>query len=179
MRSDCATLVVLNKWDVAGPMVDLEHERGRVAEKLRQRPRVLTTSATTGRNVTRLLSESITLGDRRAARIPTPELNRFLGETVQARQPPAKQGHRLKLLYMAQIGTRPPRFAIQVNSRSRVTRDYAYYLENRMRERYALDGVPLVVDFVERGSRSGAREVSSRRTDAVRPRHVRDDRLPL
>jgi GTP-binding protein len=157
MRSDCATLVVLNKWDVAGPMVDLDHERGRVAEKLRQRPRVLTASATTGRNVTRLLSESITLGDRRAARIPTPELNRFLGETVQARQPPAKQGHRLKLLYMAQIGTRPPRFAIQVNSRSRVTRDYAYYLENRMRERYALDGVPLVVDFVERGSRSAAR----------------------
>ncbi len=154
MRSDCATLVVLNKWDVAAEMLDLDHERGRVAEKLRQRPRVLTVSATTGRNVTRLLSESITLGDRRAARIPTPELNRFLGETVQARQPPAKQGHRLKLIYMAQIGTRPPRFAIQVNSRTRVTRDYAYYVENRMRERYALDGVPLVIDFVERGSRS-------------------------
>jgi GTPase len=154
MRSDCATLVVLNKWDVAAEMLDLDHERGRVAEKLRQRPRVLTVSATTGRNVTRLLSESITLGDRRAARIPTPELNRFLGETVQARQPPAKQGHRLKLIYMAQIGTRPPRFAIQVNSRTRVTRDYAYYVENRMRERYALDGVPLVIDFVERGSRT-------------------------
>jgi len=154
MRSDCATLVVLNKWDVAETMLDLDHERARVAEKLRQRPRVLTVSATTGRNVTRLLSESITLGDRRAARIPTPELNRFLGETVQARQPPAKQGHRLKLIYMAQIGTRPPRFAIQVNSRTRVTRDYAYYVENRMRERYALDGVPLVIDFVERGSRS-------------------------
>jgi GTP-binding protein len=84
-------------------------------------------------------------------------LNRFLGETEQARQPPAKQGHRLKLIYMAQIGTRPPRFAIQVNSRTRVTRDYAYFLENRMRERYSLDGVPLIVDFVERGSRtSGA-----------------------
>jgi GTP-binding protein len=154
MRSDCATLVVLNKWDVAGEMLDLDHERGRVAEKLRQRPRVLTVSATTGRNVARLLTESITLGDRRAARIPTPELNRFLGETVQVRQPPAKQGHRLKLIYMAQIGTRPPRFAIQVNSRTRVTRDYAYYVENRMRERYALDGVPVVIDFVERGSRS-------------------------
>ena len=74
---------------------------------------------------------------------------------MQARQPPAKQGHRLKLLYMAQIGTRPPRFAIQVNSRSRVTRDYAYFLENRMRERYGLDGVPLVIDFVERGSGRG------------------------
>jgi GTP-binding protein len=152
MRSGCATLVVLNKWDVQSPMLDLDHERGRVAEKLRQRPRVLTASAVTGRNVTRLLSETIALGDRRASRLPTPELNRFLGETVQARQPPAKQGHRLKMLYMAQIGTSPPRFAIQVNSRSRVTRDYAYFLENRMRERYGMDGVPLVIDFVERGS---------------------------
>ncbi len=152
MKSGCATLVVLNKWDIHATDLDLEYERGRVAEKLRQRPRVLTASAANGRNVSRLLSESIALGDRRAGRIPTPELNRFLGEAVQARQPPAKQGHRLKMLYMAQIGTRPPRYAIQVNSRTRVTRDYAYYVENRMRERYGLDGVPVVIDFVERGS---------------------------
>ena len=154
MRSGCATLVVLNKWDAQASTLDLDYERGRVAEKLRQRPRVLTASAKTGRNVSRLLAEAITLGDRRAARIPTPELNRFLGEALQARQPPAKQGHRLKLIYMAQVGTSPPRFAIQVNSRTRVTRDYAYYLENQMRERYAIDGVPLIIDFVERGSRA-------------------------
>jgi GTPase len=153
MHSDCATLIVLNKWDAQGPQLDLDHERARVAEKLRQRPRVLTASARTGRNVTRILSEALALADRRAARIPTPELNRFLGETVQARQPPAKQGHRLKLIYVTQVGTSPPRFAIQVNSRSRVTRDYAYFVENRMRERYGLEGVPLLIDFVERGTR--------------------------
>ena len=54
------------------------------------------------------------------------------------------------MLYMAQIGERPPRFAIQVNSRTRVTRDYAYFVENRLRERYGLDGVPVIIDFVER-----------------------------
>jgi GTPase len=153
MHSNCATLIVLNKWDAQGPQLDLDHERARIAEKLRQRPRVLTASAHTGRNVTRILSEALALADRRAARIPTPELNRFLGETVQTRQPPAKQGHRLKLIYMAQVGMSPPRFAIQVNSRSRVTRDYAYFVENRMRERYGLEGVPLLIDFVERGTR--------------------------
>jgi GTP-binding protein len=153
MRTDCATLLVLNKWDEHPETLDLDYERARVAEKLRQRPRVLTASALSGRNVRRLLDETIALGDRRAARIPTPELNRFLSDAVQARQPPAKQGHRLKLLYLTQIGTSPPRFALQVNSRSRVTRDYAYFLENRMRARYALDGVPLILDFVERGQR--------------------------
>ena len=162
MRTDCATLLVLNKWDEHPDTLDLDYERARVAEKLRQRPRVLTASALSGRNVRRLLDETIMLGDRRAARIPTPELNRFLSDAVQARQPPAKQGHRLKLLYLTQIGTSPPRFALQVNSRSRVTRDYAYFIENRMRARYALDGVPLILDFVERGQRRAERRQSLR-----------------
>jgi len=155
MQSGCATAIVLNKWDTAEMTEDdLAHERAKVAAKLRLRPRVLTASALTGRNVQRLLREVLVLGDRMSGRIPTPELNRFIGETVQARQPPAKQGHRLKLLYAAQIGERPPRFAIQVNSRQRVTRDYAYFVENRLRARYGMDGVPLIIDFVERKSRA-------------------------
>jgi len=158
MTSGCATAVVLNKWDLAGEeAVDLEHERARVAQKLRLRPRVLTASATSGRHVGRLLTEAAALGERMNARIPTPQLNRFLAELVQARQPPARQGHRLKLLYMTQTAAHPPRFSVQVNSRGRVTRDYAYFLENRMRERYSLQGIPLIIDFVERGGRRSER----------------------
>jgi GTP-binding protein len=168
MKAGCATAIVLNKWDLQegaeedGSRLDLEHERARVAAKLRLRPRVLTASAASGRHVARVLTEAISLGDRISGRIPTPELNRFLSEVVQARQPPVgtRRGspqHRLKLIYMTQIGVRPPRFAVQVNSRERVTRDYAYFLENRLRARYSLDGVPLIIDFVERGQRRRAR----------------------
>jgi GTP-binding protein len=152
MRSGCATALVLNKWDLAQD-VDLERERARVNSKLRLRPRVLTASARTGRHIERLLVEAVALADRRGGRIPTPQLNRFLGEIAAARQPPAPRGHRLKLLFMAQTGERPPRFSVQVNSRSRVTRHYAYYLENRLRERYRLEGIPLLIDFVERRER--------------------------
>jgi GTP-binding protein len=157
MKAGCATALVLNKWDVA-PMEEsaLDHERAKVNNKLRLRPRVLTVSATSGRNVERLLKEAITLGDRVRIRIPTPQLNRFIGEVVQERQPPAKQGSRLRLLYMSQFETRPPRFAIQVNSRNRVTRDYAYFVENRLRQRFGMDGIPLIIDFKERkNSRRG------------------------
>ena len=157
MQTGCATLLVLNKWDMAEHL-DLDHERVGAHRKLRLRPRVLTASAKTGRHVERLLVEALALADRRAARIPTPQLNRFLSDAVAGRQPPAGTGrrvtpHRLKLLFMTQTGVRPPRFSIQVNSRSRVTRDYAYYLENRLRDRYGLEGVPLVIDFVQRAQR--------------------------
>jgi GTP-binding protein len=165
MKSGCATALVLNKWDLTGgdqdPLgpgggvgaAELDRERARVNQKLRLRPKVLTASAKTGRNVRRLLNEALALADRASHRIPTPELNRFLADVTAARQPPAKQGHRLKMLYMAQIGESPPRFAIQVNSRQRVTRDYAYFVENRLRERYGLEGVPVIIDFAERKSR--------------------------
>jgi GTP-binding protein len=154
MKEGCATALVLNKWDLAAmDEADLDHERARVSQKLRLRPKVLTASALSGRNVERLLREALALGDRRRTRIPTPQLNRFLSEVVQERQPPAKQGSRLRLLYMSQYEVRPPRFAIQVNSRNRVTRDYAYFIENRLRRRFNMDGVPLIIDFKERKGR--------------------------
>jgi GTPase len=158
MRSQCATALVLNKWDAAED-VDLDYERARAHQKLRLRPRVLTASAKTGRNVERLLVEAVALADRSGGRIPTPQLNRFLSDVVAQRQPPAggpqHSGHRLKLIFMSQTGERPPRFSIQVNSRARVTRDYAYFIENRLRERYHLEGVPAIIDFVERNERRG------------------------
>ena len=48
---------------------------------------------------------------------------------------------------MTQFQTAPPRFAVQVSDRGLITRDYAFFLENRLRERYGLEGVPLVIDL--------------------------------
>jgi GTP-binding protein len=158
MGANCATVLVLNKWDVTQmDEDDLIHERAKVHQKLRQRPKVLTVSAKTGRSLDRVLQEALALADRATNRVPTPELNRWLSEALQARQPPMKQGHRLKLIYAAQTGQRPPRVAIQLNNRARVTREYAYFLENRLRARFGLDGVPVIIDFNERKQRRSER----------------------
>ena len=58
------------------------------------------------------------------------------------------------MFYMAQIETAPPRFQIHVNNRTKLTREYAYFVENRLRERYGLEGIPLIIDFVERKQRA-------------------------
>ena len=128
--------------------------KARVARKLRQRPQVMAVSAKTGRGLKRLMAEALWLADRSAQWIPTPELNRFVGDLQAIREPPAVRGKRLRIYYMSQFETKPPRFAIQVNNRGRVTRDYAYFLENRLRERYRLEGVPLVIDFKTSRGRS-------------------------
>jgi GTP-binding protein len=145
MHQKCATVIALNKWDKTS--TDLEDAKARVEKKLRQRPKVIAVSAKSGRGLRRLVAEALDLADRAASRIPTPELNRFLGDLQATRQPPAVRGRRLRMYYMAQFEVRPPRLAIQVNDRSLVTRDYAFFLENRLRERFGFEGVPLVIDF--------------------------------
>ena len=145
MQKECGTLLALNKWDVG--RTDLEDAKERAQARLRQRPEVLAVSARTGRGVRRLLLHALELAERVRLRVPTSELNRFLSDVQAAREPPVVRGKRLKLLYMTQYETRPPRFSIQVNDRGRITRDYGFMLENRLRERYGLRGVPLVIDY--------------------------------
>ena len=151
MRSGCATLIALNKWDIG--RTDLADATARLERRLRQRPPVITCSALGGRGVRKLLVRAVDLADRRASRIPTPELNRFVDAVVARAPPPARRGRRLRLYYAAQVGRAPPRFAIQVNDRRLLSRDWAFHLENRLREEYGLQGVPLVIDFVPRASR--------------------------
>src|SRR5215211_4413159 len=75
MRSGCATVICLNKWDLVtgGPAteggrqsVDLEDTRARVERKIRLRPPVMTCSALTGRGVAAVLRQAISLAERSA-----------------------------------------------------------------------------------------------------------------
>jgi len=147
-RANCSTLVVLSKWDISE--VDLEDTRRELRARLRQRPPVIAVSAKTGRGIARLLDRVGQQFDKHASRIPTPELNRFIAELRSARQPPSRAGRKLNLLYGTQIRTRPPRFRFFVNDPGLITRDYGYWVENQLRDRFELDGVPVAIDFVRR-----------------------------
>ena len=56
----------------------------------------------------------------------------------------------LLVLYGTQTQQRPPRFRCFVNDPGLVTRDYGSWVENRLRERFGLEGVPVAIDFVRR-----------------------------
>ena len=147
-KAGCATLVVLSKWDAT--TVKIEDVRGQLRRRLRQRPPFIAVSAHTGRGLERLLDTVADLFDRETQRIPTPVLNNALAELRERRQPPSKNGRRLNLLYATQTETRPPRFRVFVNDPGLVTRDYGYWVENELRERFKMDGVPVSIDFVRR-----------------------------
>jgi GTPase len=145
-KAGCATIVGLSKWDETE--VRIEDVRPDLERRLRQRPPILALSSKTRRGLERLLDTVESVFEKYAGRIPTAELNRFLAELREARQPPQKRGRRLNLLYGTQVSSRPPRFRFFVNDRGLVTRDYGYWVENELRRRFRLEGVPVSIDFV-------------------------------
>ena len=145
----CSTLVVLSKWDIAE--VGIEDVRERLGGRLRQRPPIVAVSAKTKRGVRRLLERVLELYAKHTSRIGTGELNRFLAELREQRPGPSKGNKRLNLLYGTQVSTRPPRFRFFVNDPGLLTRDYGYWVENRLREHFGLEGIPVIIDFVRRG----------------------------
>ncbi len=147
-KTHCATLIVLSKWDIG--TVTIEEIRPELQRRLRQRPDFITVSSETGRGVSRLLDKVAEIYDRYISRISTADLNKLIAELKEIRQPPSKGQRRLNLLYGAQVTTRPPRFRFTVNDPGLVTRDYAYWVENQLRDRLGLEGVPVVVDFRQR-----------------------------
>ena len=147
-KAQDSTLVVASKWDVA--TVGIDDLRPRLQDRLKQRPPLVAVSAKTGRGIARLLDRIEELYEKHTSRVTTGELNRFLGALREARQPPSRNGKRLNLLYGTQTQVRPPRFRFFVNDPGLVTRDYGYWVENQLRERFALEGVPVSIDFVRR-----------------------------
>ena len=144
-RAKCATAVLFNKWDIS--QLDLDMTTARVRAKVQMKPPWLTISSLTGRGVDKVLPLARDLHTKYSSRIPTAELNRWLGD-VRSRRPPANKGVKaIKAFYMVQYETSPPRFKIMVNSRALVNKPFAYYLENQLREDYQLWGIPVIIDF--------------------------------
>ena len=142
-----ATLVVLSKWDAAE--VGIEDVRPRIesgcanvrpSSRSRRRP-TAASEAPRPRG-----------GALRQAHGPRSDLRPqpILQELRETRPGPSKNGKRLNLLYGTQVSTRPPRFRIHVNDPGLLTRDYGYWVENQLRDRLGLQGVPVIIDFVRR-----------------------------
>ena len=124
--------------------------RPRLASRLRQRPPVVTVSAKTGRGISRLLDRIEELFEKHTARIATPELNRFLAELREAREPPSRERQAAEPALRHAGADAPAALPLLRQRPGLITRDYGYWVENQLRERFELEGVPVSIDFVRR-----------------------------
>ncbi|OGN63128.1 MAG: ribosome biogenesis GTPase Der [Chlamydiae bacterium RIFCSPHIGHO2_12_FULL_49_11] len=104
---------------------------------------VIIGSAKMGRNIDKIVPECIALFERLSQRIQTGPLNRFLESAMQQNHPPAMDGKRLRIYYIAQITARPIRIKIFVNYSHLLPPGYRRYLLNFLRESFDLKGCPI------------------------------------
>jgi GTP-binding protein len=156
----CAAAVLVNKWDlVEGDEAASGRARDAIRERLRFAPDVpvLTVSARTGLRLPRIFPLVRRLAQAARLRIPTAELNRWLAEAVAAHEPAmAQRGPRkrpLKFFYATQVGQRPPTFVLFCTEPAAVKESYRRYLENRLRERFDLEGAPVRLQLRARRSK--------------------------
>ena len=141
-----AILLVANKWDLIEDdpqkVEALRFEAARRFAFARSTP-FLAVSCKTGRGVGKVLQEADALAKRYAIRIPTGELNRLLHKACEVQAPKGKSGRDLKIRYAVQVAAEPPLIRLFADRSEALHFSWERYLQNRIRERWALDGVPL------------------------------------
>ncbi len=143
-------VLAVNKWDL------MEKDHKTSAEFTRDLQRrfptsrfypILFTSALTGQRTWRAIDFALAVHDRRASRIPTPELNRFL-EEVNTESPPPSRGRRSsRMVYAVQPRTEPPTIVFFTSRPEDVPEHYRRFLERKLRERFDFLGTPVRVAF--------------------------------
>jgi GTPase len=143
-----ALMVAINKWDIAEDASRLFNGVKAALEdglsQVKGLP-VLAVSAKTGKGLDQLLAAAFVIREAWSRRVPTAALNRWFDDALEANPPPAPGGKRIKLRYITQAGTRPPRFVVFGTRLDMLPKSYERYLVNDIRKKLGFDAVPVRV----------------------------------
>ena len=143
-------VVLVNKWDLVekDTMTAVEYER-----KLRDELApfndvpIIFTSALTKQRIHKALEKTMEVVDNRTRKISTSDLNDTMLPIIDQNPPPSLKGKYVKIKYVQQLPTHAPAFAFFCNLPQYVPDSYKRFLENRMREIYNFEGVPIRIFF--------------------------------
>ena len=149
-----ALVVGLNKSDL---MSEAEKKKAltRAREVLAFAPwaRFVMVSAKTGRAVSKLVDAANAALAEHRRRVTTAELNRFFEEVLEHHPPPTQKGKSVRLYYVTQAETRPPRFVVMTNEPDAIHFSYERYVANALRERFGFEGTPIRLSWKRKSRR--------------------------
>ena len=148
-----AIIIAVNKWDKVeketNTMRNMEKEiRNKLSFAL-YAP-IIFISVLKGQRITDLLNLIEIVNSNYHTRIKTGVLNTILQDAIMMTAPPQDKGKRLKIYYISQVQTAPPKFLLHVNDKELMHFSYQRYLENQIRQNYSLQGVPFTFEIKER-----------------------------
>lgn len=143
-------VIAVNKWDLIEKETNTARDKEQIIRNRLQTldyVPILFVSARTGKRVHRVLDTALSIMRNASKRLPTSELNQTMQRMIRRHHPPSWRGRHVQIKYVSQVGISPPLFAFFCNHPQGIGVGYARYLENRLREAYGFEGVPLTLAF--------------------------------
>ena len=146
-------VLVVNKWDTVEDKNDIKtYEKKMRAEfQFLSYVPIVYLSALTKKRLHTLMPEIIKVYNNSRKEIKTSLLNNVINDAYALNPAPSYKGKKLKIYFSSQVGTTPPTFKLNVNSKGLVHFSYERYLENKIRENFDFEGTPIVIQFKSKG----------------------------
>ena len=143
-------VICVNKWDtINNPDKDIKTWKELIKNEFQfiSYAHVVFLSAKTKKRVSTLMPEVINAYNNNKKEVKTSVLNNIIMEAVSIHETPSYKGKRLKIYFVSQTGSCPPKFTFSVNNKGLVHFSYERYLENQIRNNIDFDGTPIVLQF--------------------------------
>ncbi len=149
-KNSKGVVVLVNKWD----LIEKDHTTMKAfEEKVREQLApfndvpIIFTSTISKQRIHKALETATEVYHNRIKKIPTSELNEVMQEIIQATPPPSVKGKYIKIKYAQQLPTHAPSFAFFCNLPQYIPESYKRFIENRLRENFDFEGVPIKIFF--------------------------------
>ena len=150
IRNRKGVVLLVNKWDLVEKETNTMKEFEKIIREkcapFQDFP-IIFISAINKQRVFRVLETAMEVFHNRMQKIQTSVLNKYMLEAIEAHPPPAHKGKYIRIKYVSQLPTHAPTFAFYANLPQYIRDPYKRYLENRMRQKFKLTGVPIQIFF--------------------------------
>ena len=148
-----ALVICVNKWDTIenkDTAIKKWKELLKYEFQFATYAKVVFLSALTKKRIHMLMPEIIGAYENHQKEVKTSLVNSVIEEAVALHEPPSYKGRRLKIYFVNEEATKPPKFVFRVNDKKLVHFSYERYLENKLRENFDFTGTPIILKFKNR-----------------------------
>ncbi len=147
-------ILVVNKWDKIKDLTISDFTK-KIRDQFNFIPYapIVFLSALTKKRLSTLMPKLKIVYENANKQLKTSLLNDLIQEAISLNPPPSYKGKRLKVYFVNQNGTHPPKFLFQVNNKELLHFSYYRYLENKIRENINFEGTPIILQFKNRGEK--------------------------
>jgi GTP-binding protein len=150
IKNNKGVLIMVNKWD----LIEKDHKTmNKIKEDMLDRlgehkwiP-IIFTSVTEKQRIFQAIELAVKVYENKTRRVTTSKLNDILLQEIEKYPPPAWKGKYIKIKYVTQLPTKNPVFAFFCNLPQYIKEPYTRYLENRLRENFDFEGVPIKIVY--------------------------------